>query len=125
MESPFPCPSPKNKPIKNNPPSRIKIKCRGPPPSTARAMRHIVYERARPQPPQVDRQGQPYYTRLPSPTARLMRRIAPYIVGLTLAVNLLRSCGQPGWGVATAPDHPNQPRSNDSIVSRCGPPRGY
>src|SRR5207237_8694187 len=36
---------------------------------------------------QVDRQGQPYYIRPPSP-AGAMRSIATRIVGLTLAVNL-------------------------------------
>ena len=36
---------------------------------------------------QVDRQGQPYYIRPPSP-ADAMRSIATRIVGLTLAVNL-------------------------------------
>ena len=34
---------------------------------------------------QVDREGQPYYIRLPP---RLMRSITPCIVGMTLAVNL-------------------------------------
>src|SRR5205807_754191 len=39
--------------------------------------------------PQVDRQGQPS-SRRPTTTPRTMRRIAPCIVGLTLAVNLGR-----------------------------------
>src|SRR2546429_9582584 len=42
---------------------------------------------------QVDRQGQPYYIRPPSP-AGAMRSIATRIVGLTLAVNLGVGPGQ-------------------------------
>src|SRR5207302_10029001 len=76
-----------------------------------------VDRQARARPPKVDRQGQPYYIRPHHPAPRTMRRIAPCIVGLTLAVDLER--GQAATSLTLVRmGHPSNNPSSSCLGSR-------